>query len=126
MNNNTLLLPIGTLHPELCPDCRGLLVLRWNDRYGPYYGCSRYPDCKGNAGAHPDGYPSSIPAGKRVKNARVVAHKVLDAWRKGRKMNRLQAYVWLKQKFGKDTHIGYMGLSEIKVLIRTLQEDCHG
>lgn len=28
-----------------CPECGGDLVLR-NGKYGPFYGCSNFPDCR--------------------------------------------------------------------------------
>lgn len=34
-----------------CPICGGLLV-RKDGRYGPFYGCKNYPDCKGSVSIH--------------------------------------------------------------------------
>jgi DNA topoisomerase-3 len=31
-----------------CPKCGAEMLLRWSRR-GPFYGCSRYPECKGTA-----------------------------------------------------------------------------
>jgi DNA topoisomerase-1 len=31
----------------LCPECNAEMILREDGRFGPYYGCSKYPRCKG-------------------------------------------------------------------------------
>ncbi len=31
--------------PTICPNCSGKLLIR-NGKYGPFYGCSNYPNCK--------------------------------------------------------------------------------
>jgi DNA topoisomerase-1 len=40
----------GTKPEQLprCPKCGAEMLLRWSRR-GRFYGCSRYPDCKGTA-----------------------------------------------------------------------------
>ena len=38
-----------------------IMVLR-NSKYGLFYGCSTYPNCKASHGAHKDGKPLGTPA----------------------------------------------------------------
>lgn len=42
-----------------CSECSGSMTLR-NSRYGFFYGCSRFPDCRATHGAHPDGQPLGL------------------------------------------------------------------
>lgn len=46
-NNTSATEPIaGTDASTLCPDCSSAMILR-NGRRGQFYGCSRYPHCRG-------------------------------------------------------------------------------
>lgn len=69
----------------------------------PFYGCSRFPECRGTHGAHPDGRPLGIPANKATRKARIEAHRFFDLlWKpaEGQKarMTRSQAYSWMRKK----------------------------
>lgn len=101
--------------PLVCADCGATLVLRAS-RYGPFYGCTRYPACKGSHGAHPDGRPLGIPATTATKQARIAAHAAFDAlWLDPAsplgtpQVTRVVAYAWLAAQLGMppaECHIG--------------------
>lgn len=107
-----------TQHDVHCPECSSLMVLRrttkflWNNGEGRlFYGCSRFPACKGIHGAHPDGRPLGIPGNAETKLARSKAHAQFDAVIAGRGWRRRGAYLWLGRK---------LGIAEDRI-----QEDCH-
>lgn len=58
------------------------MMLR-NSRYGLFWGCSRFPECRSTHGAHPDGRPLGKPATAEVKQARIAAHAAFDRLWKG-------------------------------------------
>ena len=97
-----------------CADCGAPMKLRETDKYKygngkprKFYGCSRFPDCKGTHGAHPDGKPLGIPADVETKVARNNLHKVMEAiWGNPQKGKR-PMYQWLKENAPKE-HIGAM------------------
>ena len=103
-----------------CADCGAPMKLRETDKYKygngkprKFYGCSRFPDCKGTHGAHPDGKPLGIPADVETKVARNNLHKVMEAiWGNPQKGKR-PMYQWLKENAPKE-HIGEMTLDEIE------------
>jgi ssDNA-binding Zn-finger/Zn-ribbon topoisomerase 1 len=85
-------------------------------RYSPkhdrhFYGCTRYPDCDGTHGAHPDGSPLGRPADKVTKGARMRAHEAFDQLWKGDSplMTRAQAYSWLESYFDLEEGEGHIG-----------------
>lgn len=118
-----------------CPECSGLMRLR-NSRFGPFYGCENFPDCRATHGAHPDGRPLGTPANSETKRARIAAHAAFDglwagaadmyplreprgsserekAERRIRRVARHRAYVWLSERLGipfDDCHIGAFDL----------------
>lgn len=101
-----------------CPDCGGSLTLR-KSRFGPFYGCSSYPYCKGSHGAHPDGTPLGIPATAEVKKLRVRAHELLEE-RFGRK----GYFAWLQRLLGisrREAHIAMLDKRQLTVVITTLE-----
>lgn len=99
-----------------CGECGELMVLR-KSRYGPFYGCSAYPKCKGTHGAHPDGRPLGKPADKETKAARMKAHAAFDRlWKEG-KRSRGQAYGWLKAQASIPDHIAEMDAKQCVALI---------
>jgi hypothetical protein len=109
-----------------CPDCGAPMALR-RSWYGPFYGCTRYPACKGAHGAHPDGKPLGIPADQATKQARIRAHAALDPlWqeavaivdygaldRRGRRAvrqrARVRAYAWLAKQLDMDLDACHIG-----------------
>lgn len=99
-----------------CPDCGAKMTLRqtYKAKFGDdpgrklFYGCSRFPECKGSHGAHDCGTPLGIPANKETKRARIAAHEAFDQLWRGRKarMTRKEAYWKLAERMGvKEIHI---------------------
>lgn len=107
---------IASLPVVKCGECGAPMVLR------PYqgkqfYGCTRYPECDGTHGAHPNGAPLGIPADKATKAARMEAHAAFDKlWRDG-SMTRKGAYAWLCKSMGLSKEQGHIG--------RFSAEQCH-
>lgn len=118
--------------PVTCADCGSPMELR-NSRFGRFYGCTRFPVCRGTHGAHQqDGRPLGIPANAATKQARVEAHDALDQlwWeapalyelpndqrmrgplvKRLRRVARTRAYRWLAEQLGIDPkrcHVGEM------------------
>jgi ssDNA-binding Zn-finger/Zn-ribbon topoisomerase 1 len=60
-----------------CGDCGRLLVLKLG-RYGRFYGCQKYPTCKGTVHADENGEPLGYPADRETRRSRhrlIVAKK---------------------------------------------------
>jgi ssDNA-binding Zn-finger/Zn-ribbon topoisomerase 1 len=90
-------------------------------RFGPFYGCNRFPQCRATHGAHPDGRPLGIPANKETKQARIRAHDAFDRLWKGGRMTRAQAYGWMQRAMdlSKDeAHIGRFSIEQCEALGR--------
>ena len=98
------------------------MILR-NSKYGKFWGCIRFPECKETHGAHPNGKPLGIPADKETRLLRTKAHKLLDKYydyntKKGRKA----MYEFLKNNTSMG-HISMLMKDELKELIDKLQYD---
>lgn len=105
-----------------CPECDESMILR-DSRFGLFYGCSTYPDCKGTHGAHPDGRPLGKPANAETKKARMAAHKTFDRlWTSGR-MSRTKAYRWLKYSTRLPNHIGEMDKNQCEELMKKVRNE---
>lgn len=107
-----------------CGECSSDMILR-NSKHGIFYGCSRYPDCKGTHGAHPDGSPLGVPADKETKEWRMKTHKVFDPLWKDRKYgySRKDAYELLQRLTGlppEDCHISRFDISTCKRVIKKI------
>jgi len=104
------MIPIGTELNHACPECGGVMVLR-NSKFGLFYGCRNFPDCRAAHGAHPDGTPLGIPADKPTKVERCATHVLFDRLWRGSPafMSRYQAYAWMQKMMGlspEEAHIG--------------------
>jgi ssDNA-binding Zn-finger/Zn-ribbon topoisomerase 1 len=121
--------------PLLCPECGAPMVLRTTTKhyYGngqprKFYGCTRYPECGGAHGAHPNGEPIGIPADAETKRARMAAHDAFDRLWKGElggTMTRKQAYRELQRVMGmteEQAHIGRMDKQQCARLVELLGE----
>jgi len=91
----------------VCPECEAPMKLHETKKYKygngnlrKFYGCTRWPQCKGTHGAHPDGSPLGIPADKTTKQARIRAHEAFDSLREIHGVKKPQAYYWLGAKLG--------------------------
>jgi len=73
-----------------CGECGAPMRLR-TSVYGPFYGCSQYPDCNGVHGGHPDGSPLGTPADAKTRSAHSLAHAAFDRlWREAPRYRRLR------------------------------------
>jgi ssDNA-binding Zn-finger/Zn-ribbon topoisomerase 1 len=119
-----------------CGDCGAPMVLRTTNKYTyrngdprPFYGCSRWPECQGTHGAHPDGRPMGIPGDAATKKARHEAHLAFEAlcqqrgWVGGKHQKR-GAYTWLGRKLGiieqqieTECHIGRFDIATCKRVV---------
>lgn len=67
----------------ICPECGKPMILK-DSRYGKFWGCMGYPECRATHGAHPDGSPMGVPGNKEVKALRIEVHRICDEiWGKG-------------------------------------------
>jgi ssDNA-binding Zn-finger/Zn-ribbon topoisomerase 1 len=97
-------------------------MARSGSRYGPFWGCRRYPECDGVIGCHPDGSPLGTPANKETRQMRQVAHAAFDNWWPAARMTRGEAYGWLEEN-GPKAHIADMTFEECVDLVAMLEED---
>jgi len=117
-----------------CGECGSPMQLVESGKFAPkrsatgiFYGCSRFPECKGCHGAHPDGSPKGTPANKETRVARIRAHAVFDQiWKKHLVKHRGAAYNWMRQvmKLSKnDAHIGMFTRDQCERLIALVYRD---
>lgn len=108
-----------------CGDCGSPMELRANGFRGRgFWSCSRYPECTGTHGAHPDGRPLGIPANRETRVARIEAHRVFDAAWRARGMTKREAYRWLEEILGVDhehAHIAKMSAAQCRTLVETIR-----
>lgn len=123
----SLALPIGTVLEHPCAECGAPMILR-DSKYGLFYGCTAYPDCRGTHGAHPDGLPLGRPGNAETKRLRHQAHLLFDPFWTGPKavMSRGAAYRWLQNLFGlteAEAHIGNFTADQCRTLIERLHTE---
>jgi len=110
-----------------CPECGAPMTLR-ESRYGLFYGCSKWPECRGSHGAHPDGTPLGTPADIRTKKLRMVAHNAFDPlWRGDHAIfdSRGKAYLWMQDVMGMgqhEAHISRFDREDCKKLVEAIWE----
>lgn len=85
--------------------------------YGREYGngkawiCTRFPECRGYVGAHPDGKPLGSIVDQETKKLRMKVHALIDPlWKnaingRSRKRNRGSVYGWLRRIMESDKHV---------------------
>jgi ssDNA-binding Zn-finger/Zn-ribbon topoisomerase 1 len=89
-------------------------------KHGWFYGCTRYPDCKGAHGCHQDGKPLGTPADDETKQFRIAAHEAFDKLWKNGYMSRGGCYSWMQKVMGlskDEAHIGMMDKKQCRELI---------
>lgn len=105
-----------------CGDCGAAMVLRTQHSNGkPFWGCSRFPDCRGVHGAHPDGEPMGVPGDKETRHARIDAHRVFDAAWQARGLTKKEAYRWLQEMLDlsdRQAHISRFNVDQCRRLIQ--------
>ena len=95
--------------------CGAAMTLRFSPKFKGgqwFYGCTRFPNCKGTHGCHQDnGKPLGVPADQETKAWRIKAHDAFDRIWRGKLMTRREAYAWLAQKMNvEEIHIGESNL----------------
>lgn len=120
---------MSAITPLTCADCGAPMELRTtrkfvdrSGRYRRFWGCTRWPSCKGIHGAHPDGTPLGRPGTAAEKAARVEAHRWFDSlWKDGQR-TRAEAYAWLKALPGVADHIAEMDVAQCERLVAAVRE----
>lgn len=104
-----------------CGECQAQMVLR-ESKFGVFYGCTRFPECKGSHGAHADGRPKGKPGDEATKKARIRAHQIFDqVWKKKLVKNRGAAYQWMQKAMKisrSEAHIGEFSIDQCNELMR--------
>lgn len=108
-----------------CGECGSKMVLR-KSKYGLFYGCIKYPECKGTHGAHQNsGKPLGIPADEETKEWRVKAHAEFDKFWKLYGYKRPEAYELLQTIMSmspKEAHISRFNIDDCKKLLKKLED----
>lgn len=111
-----------------CGECGAPMDLRTSPKFvRPFYGCTKFPECRGTHGAHKTGAPLGTPANKETKLARIQAHAVFDQiWKQKLVHNRWAAYNWMRQVMGltnRQAHIGEFNSQQCAELQRLVCRD---
>lgn len=86
-----------------------------------FWGCTRYPECKGIVGAHPDGTPLGFPADAETKQLRHVVHQILNRfWNYNKPRERAEMYAFLEKNFPPG-HLGQMNKDQLLKLKASLE-----
>ena len=91
-----------------------------HSKYGPFWGCTRWPECDGTVGCHPGTTrPLGVLADKSTRQARIRAHEALDGlWEPLGKKYRSVAYRMLAIEMGVDeAHMGEMSREECRLVV---------
>ena len=105
-----------------CGDC-GAPMVRRIGRGRRFFGCSRFPECRGSLSAHQvSGLPMGVPGDELTRAARGWAHAHFDElWRSGG-MRRLEAYAWMQRAMGlseEEAHIGRFSIEQcVRLVVR--------
>jgi ssDNA-binding Zn-finger/Zn-ribbon topoisomerase 1 len=119
--------------PTPCPEegCDGTLRRKWSTKYENwFYGCDRYPECRGAAGCHADGSLLGIPANAETKEERIRTHHLFDQlWKTKKLFSRSGCYAHFAKRMGRSTlHIGELNRDEclqLQALVLTFARQFH-
>ena len=92
--------------------------------HGKFYGCSRWPKCKGTHSAYADGRPMGVPGNAATKQARHRAHGVLDQLCLEWEIDTEEAYriVCREMRMSRDeAHMGRFSKEQCEELIGKLE-----
>lgn len=112
----------------MCADCGSVMRIVQGKR-GPFYGCTKWPECGGTHGAHPEGEPLGIPADEKTKVARRNLHEKFDKLWKGGLMSRKIAYMWLQGQMKmsrKQCHVAMFDLATCGRATKIINDFLHG
>lgn len=119
---------LGARTDLICPECGQPMTLG-QSKYGLFYGCLRYPDCRATLSAHPDSSPRGVPGDKATRLARIRAHRVFDRlWTtdgvRPPLLSRREAYAWLQIEMGllNKQGIGHLDAAGCERLIQAVQK----
>lgn len=100
----------GRRYDLKCPDCGGTLMMRRSGKLGrPFYGCTKFPECRGCHGAHFDGSPLGVPGDRATREARKRAHELFDkVWQNRLVQDRQAAYKWLMKALGLSVEMAHI------------------
>lgn len=95
-------------------------------KFGLFYGCTRYPVCKGTHSAHQNsGKPMGIPANRETIEWRKKAHNTFDPYVKKWFRNRREGYRFMQNAMGlspRDAHISKFDIEQCKKLIKIITD----
>lgn len=113
-----------------CGDCGGRMQLISVPKFKrPFYGCARYPECKGTLGAHKDGSPLGRPTDQAGREARKRAHAAFDQIWKDKVLDRSKCYEWMQTAMGlpkSEAHIAMLTREQCERLIELVHRDFSG
>ena len=95
----------------VCPECGGKMNFVPKSKYGPFYACEHYPECKVSHGAKKDGSPAGTIGDLETIALRKAAHKKFDAlWKNDPNPTaaRTYWYKWLARKLAIPLHECHM------------------
>ena len=117
-----------------CPECGSEMILRQTNKFKykngeprKFYGCSKWPNCKGTHGADPQGNPLGIPGDHETKKMRIKAHDIFESlWKtKSTFLTKGEAYNWLAGRMGIaniDCHIGRFDKEQCEKVIKLCEK----
>lgn len=108
---------------NLCADCGSEMTLK-KGKFGKFYSCNRWPECRGGQSAHPSGKPMGRAGDAETRAARTKAHTAFDTlWQSG-VMTRAQAYIWMQRELKiprSDAHISLFTKRDCELLIAKIK-----
>lgn len=108
-----------------CGECESPMRLI-EGAYGKFYGCTRWPICKGVHSAHQKtGQPMGIPANRETIEWRKKAHALLDPFIKEWFPSRTQGYKFVQNAMKmtrSQAHIAKFNIDECKILIDIIEK----
>ena len=105
-----------------CPYCKKEAIWCENKEiygrnYGKSYMCYLCKDCDAYVGTHNNSKkPLGTMANTELRSFRVLAHSKIDPLWKNGDMSRKDVYKMLKDKFGKEIHIGESDIETCKLI----------
>jgi hypothetical protein len=111
----------------ICPYCNQ--SAKWVDNaeiYGKRYGKSYMmwwcKPCDALVGCHQNTQKAlGTLANKELRQWRMAAHRCVDPLWKSGEMTRQSVYTWLKEKFGREIHMGEADIQTCKQIIRLVE-----
>ena len=115
---------VAKQHDVSCPECGARMILR-EGKHSLFYGCCKFPQCRGTHGAHPNGAPLGTPADRATKDMRIKAHDAFDQlWKPlSAPYTRAEAYLVMQSLMGMssdEAHIGKFTAEQCQELIDRL------